>query len=127
MLAGTRPGRPTPNDAGASLALPVGSIINLDRAAEPAAVLGAQTFGLNDAVAILRRQTCEMLRALADGQRGSGQQTHEIDEALKRLRAVLEEDDPRSRHHQTRSALAFRLHEVRKTVSDLADLCRKQG
>ncbi|MDQ1900232.1 FUSC family protein [Paracoccus sp. WLY502] len=103
------------------------SIIILDRAAEPDAASATHTSDMEEEVSTLRRQTCALLRALAEGEKGWKQRTHEIDEALKSLRAVLEEDNPRSDQHQNRSALAFGLLQVRKTLSELATLCQRQG
>jgi uncharacterized membrane protein YccC len=102
------------------------SVIILDRAAETTVAPVSENCGLKDEVSTLRRETCDMLRTLAEGKEGSVQRTQQIDEALRRLRAVLAEDDPRSELHQNRTALAFGLHEVRKALAELIGLCERQ-
>lgn len=103
------------------------SIIILDRAAEPQSAPVSGHEGLEAEVGTLRRETCDILQALAEGKQRPRRQIRQIDDALDRLQAVLAEDDPGSSLHQSRNALAFGLHEVRKALSDLIALCRRDG
>ncbi len=100
------------------------SVIILDRAAEGEAAPLSENSGLKDEVNTLRRETCDVLQALADGKTGPERRTRQIDAALRRLRATLAEDDPRSELHPNRTALAFGLREVRKALAELIDLCK---
>lgn len=103
------------------------SIIILDRAAEPGVASVSETCDLTDEVSALRRQACDMLRALAEGQERSEDGTRQIDETLKGLKAALADDDPRSDLHLSRNALAFGLYEVRKALAELVALCQERG
>ncbi|GHG37127.1 hypothetical protein [Paracoccus aerius] len=102
------------------------SVIILDRAAETSVSPIVGNSGLRDEVSTLRRETCDIVKALAEGKDGTEQRTRQIDEALRGLRARLAEDDPRSELHRNRNALAFGLYEVRKTLAELIDLCKRE-
>jgi len=102
------------------------SVIILDRAAEADVAPLSGNSHLTNEVRTLRRKTCDVLRALAEEKWKPEQQTGQIDAALKSLRAALAEDDPRSELHQNRNALAFGLHEVRKALAELIDVCQSR-
>lgn len=74
----------------------------------------------------LRRETCDVLKALAEGKNKPESQTGEIDESLKRLNRALAGHDPAKDLHQSCTALPFGLHEVRKDLAELIELCGGQ-
>lgn len=100
------------------------SVIILDRAAEADAAPFSGNSDLKENVSTLRRETCDVLTALAEGKNKPDSRTPEIDEALKRLKGALAGHDPATDLHQSRAALAFGLQEVRKDVAELVELCR---
>ena len=95
------------------------SVIILDRAAEADIVSSSKNGTLIDQIRELRRDTCAVLNALADGEGEADQPTGEIDDTLKRLKDALAEDDPASDLHRNRDTLAFGLYEVRQALADL--------
>lgn len=102
------------------------SVIILDRAAEASVSSFAENSRLRDEIITLRRETCGILKALAEGKESTKQRRRQIDDALRRLRAVLADDDPGSELHRNRNALAFGLYEVRETLSELMALCKNE-
>lgn len=114
------------------------SVIILDRAAEAQESPVASAEALRGQVEQLRRSACRVLTALAEGkepeEEGSGGDAAEkvgdlggIDAALSRLREAQAEDDPTSDLHRTRNALAFGLHEVRRSLVALIEASRRPG
>lgn len=100
------------------------SVTILDRAAQaesPPAAAG----GMRAEVDELRRETCEVLHRLAEGE-GDGGRIGEIDATLERLRAAVDED-PAGPGHEAQSAVAFGLREVRRTLAALIEAEGRPG
>ncbi|WP_410219558.1 FUSC family protein [Paracoccus sp. (in: a-proteobacteria)] len=100
------------------------SVIILDRTAEADVVPASGRADLIDQVSALRRDTCSVLNALADREKNPEERTRQIDEVLQGLQAMLAEGDPTSDLHRNRNALAFGLHEVRRSIGGLIEALR---
>ncbi|WP_210526503.1 FUSC family protein [Rubellimicrobium arenae] len=96
------------------------SVTILDRAAEaespPLAVEG-----MRGQVMHLRRDACEVLTGMARGEDAGAGQIDDIDATLERLRAAMEAEAVGGAERETRSALAFGLREVRRTLAALIE------
>lgn len=104
-----------------ALRLLYNSIIILDRAAEAEAPPEAGAGRLREEVDALRRDACEVLTSLAEGDRTPGPGIRRMDRALGALHDSLASDDPASDRYRTRAALAFGLQEVRRTLAALVE------
>ena len=98
------------------------SVIILDRAAEADIVSTSENGNLVDQIRELHRDTCAVLKALAEGANETEERTRQIDDTLKRMQVSLSEDDPAAELHRNRDTLTFGLHEVRQALADLIEV-----
>lgn len=100
------------------------SVIILDRAAEADIISTSQNNKLAEQIRDLRRDTCAVLTALADGEGEAEERTGQIDDTLRRMQDSLSEDDPAATLHRNRDTLTFGLQEVRQALADLIEVSR---
>lgn len=96
------------------------AVVILDRAAE-----AEVRAGLGPEAEALGQEACAALTAMADDRPGETPSPAErigtLDAALERIEASLAADDPASREHHVRDAMAFGLREVRRSLAALID------
>ncbi len=98
------------------------SVIILDRAAEADIVSTSTNDDLVKAIDQMRRNTCDVLNALAKGEPVTDQRTRQIDDTLERLEDAKFDDKPSAKLHRNRDTLSFALREVRQALSNLIEL-----
>ncbi len=98
------------------------SVIILDRAAGADIVSTSGNRDLVDEIRQVRRDTCAVLTALADGKRETGDWTRQMDETLGRVQASASQDHPAAELHRNRDTLTFGLTEVRHALADLIEV-----
>lgn len=96
------------------------AVVILDRAAEAEVEVG-----LGPEAEALGQEACAALTAMADEEPGGAPSPAEriraLDAALERIEVSLAADDPASREHHVRDAMAFGLREVRRSLAALIE------